>query len=277
LELSHGAPDLFCFADPAQLASALLNLCINARDAMPTGGRLWLESAPLDLTGADAARLGVAPGPYVLLSVRDDGAGMSPEVLEHALEPFFTTKVQGQGSGLGLSMADGFVRQSGGQLAITSKLGEGTTIQLYLPRTQRAEAAGAEPAPPEALAANAAHILLVEDDHMVRDQVARQLRALGYRVTPVADGRAALEVAGHDFSIALLMTDIVMPGGMNGRQVADHVRLLRPDIAVLFTSGYTDDAILREGRISSGDAFLAKPYRRAKLAESVVLALRARG
>jgi signal transduction histidine kinase/CheY-like chemotaxis protein len=268
VEVAHGAPGLFCFADPAQLASALLNLCINARDALPAGGRLWLESTAVDLDGAEAARLGVAPGPYVMLSVRDNGTGMSPDVLEHALEPFFTTKAVGQGSGLGLSMAHGFVRQSGGHLAILSAAGEGTAIQLYLPRTDKAEEESA-PSPCARPRAAAAHILLVEDDHMVRDQVARQLRALGYRVTPVADGRAAVAVLAQDHSVALLMTDIVMPGGMNGRQLADHARLLRPDLAVLFTSGYTDDAIVREGRISPGDAFLPKPYRRARLAEAV--------
>ncbi len=275
VQVVHGALALFCFADPSQLASALLNLCINARDAMPLGGRLCLESAPIDLAAGEAARLGVAPGPYVTISVRDNGTGMPPDILEHALEPFFTTKVPGQGSGLGLSMADGFVKQSGGHLAITSKPGEGSTIQLYLPRTGAPATAIAEPARVQPGAAAVVHILLVEDDHMVRDQVARQLRALGHRVTPVADGRAAVEVVATDLSVVLLMTDIVMPGGMNGRQVADHARLLRPDIAVLFTSGYTDDAFLREGRMNSADAFLAKPYRRAKLAEAVAGALSA--
>lgn len=208
-------------------------------------------------------------------TVASSGVGTVRGGTVPALEPFFTTKVPGQGSGLGLSMADGFVKQSGGQLAITSKPGEGSTIQLYLPRTGRPEKAVAEDSRGQPRAAAAAHILLVEDDPMVRDQVARQLRTLGYRVTPVADGRAAVEVVAQDFSVALLMTDIVMPGGMNGRQVADHARLLRADMAVLFTSGYTDDDIFREGRLNPGDAFLAKPYRRAKLAEAVARALSA--
>ena len=177
-----------------------------------------------------------------------------------------------RGSGLGLSMAYGFARQSGGHFTITSKEGRGTTVRLYLPQanipsdSQRASGETARPG-------SGALILLVEDDPLVRDQVARQLESLGYRVTSAADGRDALETLAGGETFALLMTDIVMPGGLNGRQLADHARLLRPELPVLFTSGYTDDVIVREGWLGSKAAFLPKPYRRAQLADAVAGAL----
>ena len=262
---------LACLADPGQLDSALLNLCINARDAMPGGGRLRLESGLVSFTDEAAAHLGLKPGPYVMLSVRDNGTGMSPETVARAVDPFFTTKDTGRGSGLGLSMAYGFARQSGGHFTITSKEGRGTTVRLYLPQANipsDARHAPAEIARP----GSGALILLVEDDPLVRDQVARQLESLGYRVTSAPNGRAALDLLAGDEAFALLMTDIIMPG-LNGRQLADQARLLRPELPVLFTSGYTDDAIVREGRLGSRAAFLPKPYRRAQLADAVAGAL----
>jgi signal transduction histidine kinase/CheY-like chemotaxis protein len=263
---------LACLADPGQLDSALLNLCINARDAMAGGGRLRLESGLVSFTDEAAAHLGLKPGPYVMLSVRDNGMGMSPETVSRAVDPFFTTKDTGRGSGLGLSMAYGFARQSGGHFTITSKEGRGTTVRLYLPQAHTPS--DSRQAPPEiATPGSGALILLVEDDPLVRDQVARQLQSLGYRVTSAPDGRAALDMLAGDETFALLMTDIVMPGGLNGRQLADQARLLRPELPVLFTSGYTDDVIVREGRLGLLGAFLPKPYRRAQLADAVAGAL----
>ena len=270
LRVTHAGGPLFCLADPAQLESAMLNLCINARDAMRGGGALGLESGLVSFTEEAAAHFGLRPGPYVMLAVSDTGAGMSPETIRRAGEPFFTTKAVGRGSGLGLSMVYGFVRQSGGHFTISSTEGAGTTVRLYLPEAEAPEAAAAAPDVAEpARPAAPSHILLVEDDGLVRDQVARQLRALGHRVTAAADGRAALEALGGEETFALLMTDVVMPGGLNGRQLADQARLLRPALPVLFTSGYTDDAIVREGRSGAYAAFLAKPYRRAQLAAAL--------
>ncbi|HEX3364392.1 PAS domain-containing hybrid sensor histidine kinase/response regulator [Phenylobacterium sp.] len=267
--VTHARGPLFCLADPAQLESAMLNLCINARDAMPGGGTVNLESGLVSFTEDAAPHFGLRPGPYVMLSVRDTGAGMSPETIRRAVEPFFTTKAVGRGSGLGLSMVYGFVRQSGGHFTISSIEGAGTTVRLYLPEAEPPEAATTPDAAEPAAGAASSHILLVEDDRLVRDQVARQLNALGHRVTAAADGRAALDALAGEETFALLMTDVVMPGGLNGRQLADQARLLRPALPVLFTSGYNDDAILREGRIGAQAAFLAKPYRRAQLAAAL--------
>jgi signal transduction histidine kinase len=263
---------LACLADPGQLDSALLNLCINARDAMPGGGRLRLGSGLVSFTAEAATHLGLRPGPYVMLSVRDNGMGMSPETVSRAVDPFFTTKETGRGSGLGLSMAYGFARQSGGHFTITSKEGRGTTVRLYLPQAKSPSDPG-EASAEIARPGRGALILLVEDDPLVRDQVARQLQSLGYGVTTAADGRAALDILAGDETFALLMTDIVMPGGLNGRQLADQARLLRPTLPVLFISGYTDDAIVREGRLGSKASFLPKPFRRAQLADAVAGAL----
>ncbi len=272
LTVAHASGPLACRADPGQLDSALLNLCINARDAMPGGGRLRLESGLVSLTADAAAHLGLKPGPYVMLSVCDNGTGMSPETVSRAADPFFTTKDAGRGSGLGLSMAYGFARQSGGHFTITSKEGRGTTVRLYLPQAR--SPSDPRQAPAEITKpGGGARVLLVEDDPLVRDQVARQLQSLGYRVTLAADGRTALEILAGEETFALLMTDIVMPGGLNGRQLADQARLLWPSLPVLFTSGYTDDAIVREGRLGSAASFLPKPYRRAQLADAVAAAL----
>jgi signal transduction histidine kinase/CheY-like chemotaxis protein len=267
LGVTHARGPIFCLADPAQLESAMLNLCINARDAMAAGGTLELESGLVSFTEEAAAHFGLRPGPYVMLAVSDTGAGMSPETIRHAVEPFFTTKADGRGTGLGLSMVYGFVRQSGGHFTISSTEGAGTTVRLYLPEAEAPETAPEAAAP--AAGAAPSRILLVEDDRLVREQVARQLRALGHRVTAEADGRAALEALAGDEPFALMMTDVVMPGGLNGRQLADQARLLRPTLPVLFTSGYTDDEIVREGRIGAHAAFLAKPYRRAQLAAAL--------
>jgi PAS domain S-box-containing protein len=250
--------DLHCLADLTQLTSAMLNLCINARDAMAGGGRLTVR-----------ARREVADGlGHVVLSVEDTGEGMSSQTRARALEPFFTTKPEGQGSGLGLSMVYGFVEQSGGRLEIESERGRGTAISLYLPLSEGVETAAAPEAPVPAPMLQR-HILLVEDDDLVRDQVRRQLLALGCRVTAHRNGHDALHRLGANTDVDLLMTDVVMPGGMNGRQLADHARLLMPKLRILFTSGHTDEPVLTALRMEGHAAFLAKPYRRAELARKL--------
>jgi PAS domain S-box-containing protein len=258
--------ELRCLADRAQLTTAILNLCINASHAMPDGGVLTLGGALHTPSHDDP------PGDFVVLSVEDTGVGMSEETIAHALEPFFTTKPPGEGSGLGLSMVYGFVTQSGGRMDIQSEVGRGTRMRLYLPTTSRSEERERAPGPP-ALAAGSRHIMLVEDDALLRGQVERQLTALGYRVTSAANGWEALERLAGTPDIDLLLTDMVMPGGLTGRQLADHARLLMPDLPVLFTSGHTDDTILRTGRLGRRTQFLAKPYRRAELARKLTRAL----
>ncbi|HYG26435.1 MAG TPA: PAS domain S-box protein [Caulobacteraceae bacterium] len=261
--------DLRCLADRTQLTSALLNLCINARDAMPTGGRLTIKvaraAAQTGETHADRWE-----GAEVVWSVIDNGEGMTPETAEKALEPFFTTKPVGQGTGLGLSMVYGFVTQSSGRVEIASVVGEGTTIRLYLPETAQDEdvvapRASGRAAPPKG------HILLVEDDHLLRAQVRRQLLELGYRVTDSPNGRHALEQFSSTPDFDLLLTDVVMPG-MNGRQLAEHARLLTPGLRVIFTSGHTEDELLRSGRFDETTQFLPKPYRRGQLASALLQA-----
>ncbi|MBU1377637.1 MAG: PAS domain S-box protein [Alphaproteobacteria bacterium] len=248
------ADEVCCLADPTQLTSAMLNLCINARDAMPGGGRLTLRA--------------VRAGDGVVLSVEDTGEGMSAQTQARALEPFFTTKPEGKGSGLGLSMVYGFAVQSGGRLEIDSAEGSGTRIALCLPATTDCAELplGAAPA---AVLARGLKVLLVEDDDLVRGQVLRQLAALGCEVRSCANGHDALDVLASGVGVDLMMTDINMPGGLNGRQLADHARLLDPRLPILFTSGHTEDPVLRSVGHDPLAAFLAKPYRRAELARKL--------
>lgn len=256
-----------CLADFAQLEAAIFNLCINARDAMPDGGRITVSVQDERIVEAAAPGLGLQSGDYVVITVADNGQGMTPDVLERAIEPFFTTKAEGGGSGLGLSMAYGFARQSGGQFAITSRPDEGAAVRIHLPRA-------ASPAPAQTVAQTVAptppgkaHILVVEDDDSVRASVAGYLKGLGYQISSAADGPAALALIGRDDSIDLLFTDMEMPGGMNGRQLADRAWLLHPTMPVLFSSGYTEDEVVsRGGLVRAGCDFLQKPYRRANLA-----------
>jgi CheY-like chemotaxis protein len=203
---------------------------------------------------------------WVVISVEDTGEGMAPATKARAFEPFFTTKPPGRGSGLGLSMVDGFAAQSGGRLEIDSEVGRGTCIRLFLPYTETR----ASPAQRGSIASEQAalgRILVVEDEDLVRDQIQRQLVALGYSVTATSNGPEALQRLSENPGVDLLLTDVVMPGGMNGRQLADHARLLQPRLKVIFTSGYTEDEILRTGRQDA--EFLPKPYRRAELARKV--------
>lgn len=246
--------DVCCSADLTQLTSAMLNLCINARDAMPDGGRLTLGAA--------------RAGEVAVLSVEDTGEGMSPQTRARALEPFFTTKAEGKGSGLGLSMVYGFAVQSGGRLEIESEEGAGTRVALCLPATSPCDPLMSGPAPTRPLA-RGLKVLLVEDDDLVRGLVLRQLAALGCDVRACANGHDALDVIAAGDGVDLMMTDINMPGGLNGRQLADHARLLAPALPILFTSGHTEDPVLRSVGHDPKAAFLAKPYRRAELARKL--------
>jgi PAS domain S-box-containing protein len=258
--------------DPSQLANAVINMAINARDAMPNGGKLLLETANVELDEAYAAANPDTPaGPYVMLAISDTGEGMKPEVRERAFEPFFTTKEVGQGSGLGLSMVYGFVKQSGGHIRIYSEEGHGSTIRLYLPPASGA--VEAIRAGSEAVSGGSEVILVVEDDPMVRAFVVNQLTGLGYKTIAASDGRAAMAIVERGEPFDLLFTDVVMPGGLSGRNLADEVAKLRPGIRVLYTSGYTDNAVVHHGRLDEGVLLLTKPYRKPQLAKMVRQAL----
>jgi PAS domain S-box-containing protein len=262
--------------DPAQLDNALLNLCVNARDAMRQGGVLTIATANRALA-QDYVRQhpGLQPGEYVMLCVSDTGTGIAPEHMGRLFEPFFTTKEQGKGTGLGLAMVYGFVKQSGGHIDIVSEPGRGTSIKLFLPRTADA-AAPHNHAPTAAPAAGGAEtILLVEDDKLVLRYAHDQLVALGYRVFQAADGAKALEIIRTAQTIDLLFTDMVMPG-MSGRQLAEQAVAIRPSLKVLYTSGYVENGIVHEGRLDPGVHLLGKPYRREELARRVREILTAR-
>ncbi|MBI5322586.1 PAS domain S-box protein [Bradyrhizobium sp.] len=258
--------------DPNQLATALLNLALNARDAMPNGGKLILETgfAVLDENYASNNE-DVRPGRYVLIAVSDTGIGIPSEILDRVFDPFFTSKGPGKGTGLGLSMVYGFVKQSAGHIKIYSEEGHGTTIKMYLPPGTGA-AVAAEPHVP-AVQGGHETILVVEDDKLVRDYVLTQLHSLGYVTLDAANAAEALALveAGRHFD--LLFTDIIMPGAMNGRQLADEIERRRPGAKVLYTSGYTENAIIHHGRLDTGVLLLAKPYRKSDLAGMVRKAL----
>jgi PAS domain S-box-containing protein len=273
IEMVRGAGLWGTLVDPAQLEAALLNLCINARDAMPRGGRLTIETTNAWLDESYAASYPeVQPGPYVLLAVTDTGTGIPADMIERIFEPFFTTKEVGKGSGLGLSMVYGFVKQSGGHVRLYSEVECGTTVKVYLRRSDLLLVNGAdEPLVPET-AGGSESILMVEDDGLVRDHVSAQLEMLGYRVTSVPDARSALDALGRD-PYDLLFTDVVMPGGVNGRELAEIAWTRHPGLRVLFTSGYTEHAIVHHGRLDSGAQLLSKPYSRLELAHKLRQAL----
>jgi PAS domain S-box-containing protein len=259
--------------DPSQLANSVLNMAINARDAMPKGGKLLLETRNVVLDEAYArANADVRPGPYVMLAVSDTGTGMTAEVRDQVFDPFFTTKEVGKGSGLGLSMVYGFVKQSGGHIKIYSEEGHGTTIRLYLPPAhERADTAVSAIAP---ASGGTETILVVEDDPLVRNFVIAQLNSLGYKTLAAAQGSEALAHVANGEPFDLLFTDIIMPGGISGRQLADEVARRRPGMKVLYTSGYTDNAIVHHGRLDEGVLLLSKPYRKSQLDQMVRRALR---
>jgi signal transduction histidine kinase len=264
-------------ADPNQLEATILNLAVNARDAMPEGGKLTIETANVRLDEPyAAAHAEVAPGSYVLLAVTDTGHGMSREVLSKALDPFFTTKGIGRGTGLGLSMAYGFVKQSGGHLKIYSEEGHGTTVKIYLPRLLHVDEAvdEGESAPVDRIKRDRS-ILVVEDDDDVRAYTVEILRELGYRVLEAHDGPSALRlIERQDRLIDLMFTDIVMPG-MSGRELADRARAMQPELKIIYTSGYTRNAIVHGGRLDAGVEVIAKPFTYQALAQRVADVLEA--
>ena len=261
-------------ADPSQLTTAVLNLAINARDAMPNGGKLAIETANVFLDESYAGMNSeVTPGNYVMIAISDTGNGIPPALLERVFEPFFTTKEVGRGTGLGLSMVFGFVKQSGGHVKIYSEEGHGTSVKIYLPR-----ATGLQPTPAETqISANIEGgnemILVVEDDAMVRRYVMTQIQSLGYTTLEASNASDALRIIDDVPAIDLLFTDVIMPGSMNGRQLVDEACKRRPDLKTLYTSGYTENAIVHHGRLDSGVLLLAKPYRKFDLARMIRLAL----
>jgi len=264
------------FIDPPQLESALLNVCINARDAMPAGGVIDIHGDNLLLDDEQARALELPAGEYVRLSIIDNGNGMSTEVAERAVDPFFTTKPMGQGTGLGLSMTYGFVRQSGGQLRVLSTLGEGTRIELLLPRHHEHPEAPAPMPPrtsPEKSSTTTQRILLVEDQAALRVVVCEVLEELGYRVDAFENGPAALAHLQAGERPDLLLSDIGLPGGLNGRQLAERCRERHPDLKVLFITGYDESAALSDGQLLQGTWVLTKPFELQVLAERVGMLL----
>lgn len=248
--------------DPNQLENALLNLCINARDAMPDGGRITIETANKWLDHASARERDLPPGQYISLCVTDTGTGMSAETIERAFDPFYTTKPLGEGTGLGLSMIYGFVRQSGGQVRIYSELGQGTTMCLYFPRVHSREDAEQE-SPLHALptpSSGGETVLVVDDEPAIRALIADALADLGYTAIEAGDGASGLAMLQANPAIQLLVTDVGLPRGMNGRQLADAARVERPDLKVLFITGYAENAVIGNGQLERGMHVLTKPF-----------------
>ena len=260
--------------DPSQLTTAILNLALNARDAMPSGGKLVIESGNVSLDDSYAEmNRDVVAGNYVMVAVSDTGTGISPENLERVFDPFFTTKEVGKGTGLGLSMVFGFVKQSNGHVKIYSDVGHGTTVKIYLPR-----ATGLSDTPVESIGSTRIEggnetILVVEDDALVRRYVVTQIQSLGYNTLEASRASEALEIIDGPGHVDLLFTDVIMPGSMNGRQLVDTAIVRRPGLKTLFTSGYTENAIVHHGRLDTGVLLLAKPYRKSDLAHMIRLAL----
>jgi PAS domain S-box-containing protein len=248
--------------DPNQLENALLNLCINARDAMPDGGRITIETANKWLDVNSARQRELPPGQYISLCVTDTGTGMSPDTIKRAFDPFFTTKPLGEGTGLGLSMIYGFARQSGGEVRIYSEVGEGTTICLYFPRIH-SKAVLEEPAErvdqPGPLATGET-VLVVDDEPAIRTLITDALGEFGYRTIEAGDGHAGLELLRSDPQVRLLVTDVGLPKGMNGRQLADAARVDRPDLKVLFITGYAENAVIGNGQLGPDMHLITKPF-----------------
>lgn len=261
--------------DPSQLTTAILNLALNARDAMPTGGKLVIETRNIHLDESYARMQSeVVVGYYVMIAVSDTGAGIPAANLDRVFDPFFTTKEVGKGTGLGLSMVFGFVKQSGGHVKIYSEQGHGTTVKLYLPRATGTEQT--EPAPKASARIEGGNevVLVVEDDPLVRGYAVTQIKSLGYTTLAAANAAEALEVIDSAGTIDLLFTDVVMPGGTNGRELVDEAVKRRSTLKALYTSGYAEEAIIHHGRLDPGVLLLAKPYRKSDLARMLRKALR---
>jgi PAS domain S-box-containing protein len=260
--------------DPSQLTTAILNLALNARDAMPTGGNLALETSNVYLDESYAAMNNeVTPGNYVMLAVSDTGSGIAAADLEKVFDPFFTTKEVGKGTGLGLSMVFGFVKQSNGHIKIYSEQGHGTSVKIYLLCATGLHAAAVETQAPTGIEGGTEVVLVVEDDALVRRYVITQIESLGYTTLEAGNAAEAMTIINTPATIDLLFTDVIMPGSMNGRQLVDEALKHRPTLKTLFTSGYTENAIVHHGRLDSGVLLLAKPYRKSDLARMIRQAL----
>jgi PAS domain S-box-containing protein len=268
---AHTAPDLwFCDADPDQVENAFLNLAINARDAMPEGGKLTIDVYNVRLTDRyAAAKIEVNPGEYVVVALTDNGTGMSQEVLDRAFEPFFTTKPVGKGTGLGLSSIYGFAKQTGGNLTIYSEEGQGTTIKLYIPRAQEALETSTAPANDTEPQGAGETVLLVEDDEFLRRAAKRSLVSLGYIVREAANGPEALKLLDEDPRLDVLLTDVVLGSGMDGPGLSKEIAKLAPGVPVLFMSGYTDRSVVHQGKMEAGFKLLNKPFTKSELAQSI--------
>ena len=262
--------------DPSQLATTILNLALNARDAMPEGGKLTLESKNVVL---DESYVGsnreVAAGNYVMIAVSDSGCGIAVDHLDRVFEPFFTTKEVGKGTGLGLSMVYGFIRQSNGHIKVYSEVGHGTTVKIYLPQATGAARPLAEDPSQACIVGGDEAILIVEDDALVRRCVVTQVQSLGYRTLAAGNASEALTIIDNGEEIDLLFTDVVMPGSINGRQLAIEALNRRPSLKVLYTSGYTKNAMIHHGHLDTEVLLLAKPYRKVDLAKMIRTALAA--
>jgi CheY-like chemotaxis protein len=258
-------------ADPSQLETSLLNLAVNARDAMPGGGILTVETANTQLDKEYADRHHeLRPGDYIMLAVSDTGTGMTVEVIEHAFDPFYTTKKPGKGSGLGLSMVYSFVKQSAGHIKIYSELGKGTSLKIYLPRTENLESVSlSSSVQPDLSSAHGEKLLVVEDDDDVRELAKLFLTDMGFDVLDAADGRQAIKTLKQEQDIDILFVDLVMPGGKSGLEVAQEAKRLFPAIKVLFTSGYGNNAIHHHGQFDQNTCILGKPYDKGKLAGAI--------
>ncbi len=269
------APDAWpALVDPNQLTTVILNLSLNSRDAMPSGGKLVIETSNVFLDEDYAAKnRDVAVGNYVMIAVSDTGSGIAARNLERVFDPFFTTKEVGKGTGLGLSMVFGFVKQSNGHIKIYSEEGHGTTVKIYLPRATGLADTAEEQLASSGIEGGKEAILVVEDDKLVRRYVVTQIESLGYKALEAANASEALRIIDSKAHIDLLFTDVIMPGSMNGRQLVDAALARRPALKTLFTSGYTENAIVHHGRLDTGVLLLAKPYRKSELARMIRLAL----